>query len=175
MKSLKNFREFLWGTFDAFAKYQVPIYSLLALISFGIAVPLTCRYIMNEFAFEWHEALMSAIAGSLLITGFVCIIFYSITSLQTNESHSVNEDLFKSVFILVLIPILYLVYVMIKGFCALLSLIRRRSINHSCKEQNLDDVVKNLNDLRDKGLIDQHDYAEQLHKIVTKHTERMKR
>ena len=95
MKSLTNFREFLWGTLDAFAKYQVLIYSLLAVISFGIVVPLTCRYIMNEFDFEWYKALVSAIASSLLITGFVCIVFYLITSLQANESHSVNEDLFK--------------------------------------------------------------------------------
>ncbi len=174
MKSLTNFREFLWGTLDAFAKYQVLIYSLLAVISFGIAVPLTCRYIMNEFDFEWYKALVSAIASSLLITGFVCIVFYLITSLQANESHSINEDLFKSVFLWALIPILYFVYLLIKGSCALLSLIRRRSINHSCKDLNLDDAVQNLNDLRDKGLIDQHDYAEQLHKIVTKYTGRMK-
>jgi amino acid permease len=123
---------------------------------------------MKKFAFEWYEALMSAIASSLLITGFVCIMFYIITSPQTNESHSVNEDIFKAVFIAVIIPILYFVYMLIKGSCTLLSLIRSRRINHSSKDLNLDDAVQNLNDLRDKGLIDQHDYAEQLHKIVTK-------
>ena len=133
MKSPTSFREFLWEGFDTFTKYRVPICSLLALISFCIAVPLTCRYIMDEFAFEWYEALIPAIAGSLLITGFVCIIFYLITSLQTNESHSVNEDVFKSVSLVVLIPILYFIYMLIKGFCALLSLFRGRSINHGCK------------------------------------------